>query len=167
MRNGVTSKRRFVYSILQFVFGIVVGHFCFLLRDISNGKIVFKSYTEKCFNFTSIHNSSNFIYESQLERNFDFEELGTKYEFLEEEKNFCVFRYDRNRYQISPPEMTTKSDDASFSGNFTSITKKDDLLFVGVLTSNKFLQSRACTVYNTWAKHIQVIFYNTTRSMYL
>ena len=161
MRNGVTSKRRFVYSIIQFVFGIFVGHFCFILRDVSNGKIVFKSYTEKCFNFTSIYNLSDFIYESQLERNFDVEERETKYEFLEEEKNVGVFRYDRYRYHRLP-EMTTRSDDASFSGNFTSIAKKNDLLFVGVLTSNKFLQSRACTVYNTWAKHIQVIFFIIT-----
>ena len=160
MRNGVTSKRRFVYSILQFVFGIVVAHFCFVLRDVSNSKIAFKYYDKKCINFTSIYNSSNFISERQYERNYGFEELGTNNEFLEVEKNVSVFRYDRYRYQILP-EMTTKSDDASFSGDFTAMAKKHDLLFVGVLTSNKFLKSRACTVYNTWAKHIQVnLFYN-------
>ena len=154
MRNGVNSKRRFVFSVLQFVCGIVVGHFCFILYNETNKKNISNYYYQKCFSTTSTKNNSyNLLLANYSDGSFNSMEIQEKNELFDEEKNVGD-GYDKHK---EPLATATKCDDASFSGNFTNNNIKNDLLFIGVLTSNKFLKTRACTVYNTRAKHIQVM----------
>ena len=149
MRNGVHSKKKIIYVLIQFICGIILGYVCFTVYDLyicgKNG-----IHSNK-FDITIDDIKSN---NSISPPNIPSEELEAKAEFLDG---------DGIDDQDSKPEKElTKSipkiGDAMYSGNFERSSKTNDLLLVGVLTSNKFLKSRACTVYNTWAKHIHVSF---------
>ena len=147
MRNGVSSKKKFIYRVLQFLFGILLGHACFTLYNvIICDKIEFDTQHRDITSgdHASINSTSNFY------RDLPLPGLETGTEFLDNDG-------------MDDPEQKTKATtgrknmvDAIYSGNFTTLANKNDLLLVGVLTSNKFLKSRACTVFNTWAKHIHV-----------
>ena len=147
MRNGVSSKKKIIYRVLQFLFGILLGHACFILynviicdkieietqhRDVTSGDHV------------SINSASNSYRDHPLPR------LETRTEFLDNDG------MDDQEQKTNATTGRKSMVDAIYSGNFTTLANKNDLLLVGVLTSNKFLKSRACTVFNTWAKHIHV-----------
>ena len=158
MRNGVGSKRRFVLGVLQFAFGVVIGHLCCIIHRRSyttSGNI--SEANDCCFKASyfvnnSLHSShdnqsaaeQHFLNNIEKHRNDGLVENG-----IHDEKD------DRNEEETILSKMA-KSSDARLTGNFTNLISDEDLLLVGVLTSNKFLRSRACTVFNTWAKHIQV-----------
>ena len=158
MRNGVGSKRRFVLGVLQFAFGLVIGHLCCIIHRRSyttSGNI--SESNDCCFKTSyfvnhSLHSSydnqsaaeQHFLNNVGKDRNDGLVENG-----IHDEKD------DRNEEETILSKMA-RSSDARLSGNFTNLMSDEDLLLVGVLTSNQFLRSRACTVFNTWAKHIQV-----------
>ena len=158
MRNGVGSKRRFVLGVLQFAFGVVIGHLCCILHRRSyttSGNI--SESNDCCFKASyfvnnSLHSSydnqsaaeQHFLNNVEKDRNDGLVENG-----IHDDKD------DRNEEETILSKMA-RSRDARLSGNFTNLMSDEDLLLVGVLTSNQFLRSRACTVFNTWAKHIQV-----------
>ena len=158
MRNGVGSKRRFVLGVLQFAFGVVIGHLCCILHRRSyttSGNI--SESNECCFKTSyfvnnSLHSSydnqsaaeQHFLNNVEKDRNDGLVENG-----IHDDKD------DRNEEETILSKMA-RSSDARLSGNFTNLMSDEDLLLVGVLTSNQFLRSRACTVFSTWAKHIQV-----------
>ena len=147
MRNGVNSKKKIIYRVLQFVCGFLLGHACFAFYDViicGKGKVDSHHRDILSHDHVSINSTSNANHKLPLSK---FE---SKTEFLEG---------DGMDYQEQKMNMTTGGKnkvDAIYSGNLSTLAIKHDLLLVGVLTSNKFLKSRACTVYNTWAKHIQV-----------
>ena len=158
MRNGVGSKRRFVLGVLQFAFGVVIGNLCCIIhrRSFTTSGNISES-NDCCFKAShfvnnSLHSSydnqsaaeQHFLNNVEKDRNDGLVENG-----IHDEKD------DRNEEETILSKMA-RSSDARLSGNFTNLMSDEDLLLIGVLTSNQFLRSRACTVFNTWAKHIQV-----------
>ena len=146
MRNGVHSSKKIISVVLQFVFGVFLGHACFTFYDIINCDNI-KTNSDD-YDSSMDHVSFNSTLSSEASSN-DFE---VKAEFLDGEG----IGDETVRLEEKFSNGIQKSDDATYSGNFTSLSKSRDLLLVGVMTSNGFLRTRACTVYNTWAKHIHV-----------
>ena len=133
--------------MIQFICGIILGYVCITVYDLyvcdKNG-----IHSNK-FDVTIDDNRSN---NSISPSNNSSEELDAKAEFLDGDGIEDQASKPRKGFTKSIPKIG----DAIYSGNFETSSKTNDLLLVGVLTSNKFLKSRACTVYNTWAKHIHV-----------
>ena len=159
MRNGVGSKRRFVLGILQFAFGLVIGHLCCIIHRRSyttSGNI--SESNECCFKAPYfVNNSLHSSYDNQSAAEQQFLN-----DDVEKDRNDGLVEngiHDEKHGRYEEETILSKmarSRDATLSGNFTNLMSDEDLLLVGVLTSNQFLRSRACTVFNTWAKHIQV-----------
>ena len=149
MRNGVHSKKKIICVLIQFICGIILGYVWFTVYDLYICD-KYGIYSNK-FDITIDDNKSN---NSISPPNITSEELEAKAEFLEGDGIEDQASKPKKEFTKSIPKMG----DSIYSGNFETSYKTNDLLLVGVLTSNKFLKSRACTVYNTWAKHIHVSF---------
>ena len=148
MRPGVFPKRKFISYFLQFICGFAVGHFIFIVYDATNNSAV-----QNDLNHVStkqyLHNLSSETYNDEVLSSTKAEKRRKL------PLNAQNGRYGHNHDQNGRP----LEGDTVFKANFVNDVK-DGLLFVGILTTNKFLKSRACVIYNTWAKHIQVIIAN-------
>ena len=144
MRNGVHSSKKIISVVLQFVFGIFLGHVFFTFYENINCDNIITNSDDYDSSMDNKSINSTFSSEASLH------DLEAKAEFLDRMEDESVILEEKRSNGIK------KSNDAIYSGNFTSLSKSKDLLLVGVMTSNRFLKTRACTVYNTWAKHIQV-----------
>ena len=144
MRNGVHSSKKIISVVLQFVFGIFLGHVFFTFYENINCDNIITNSDDYDSSMDNMSINSTFSSEASLH------DLEAKAEFLDRMEDESVILEEKRSNGIK------KSNDAIYSGNFTSLSKSKDLLLVGVMTSNRFLKTRACTVYNTWAKHIQV-----------
>ena len=146
MRNGVHSSKKIISVVLQLVFGIFLGHACFTFYDIINCDNIKTNSND--YDSSMDHVSINSTFSSEASSN----DLEAKAEFLDGE--------GIEEETVTPEKKFSnginESNDAIYNGNVRSLSKSKGLLLVGVMTSNRFLKTRACTVYNTWAKHIQV-----------
>ena len=144
MRNGVHSSKKIISVVLQFVFGIFLGHVFFTFYENIKCDNIITNSDDYDSSMDNMSINSTFSSEASLH------DLEAKAEFLDRLEDESVILEEKRSNGIK------KSNDAIYSGNFTSLSKSKDLLLVGIMTSNRFLKTRACTVYNTWAKHIQV-----------
>ena len=146
MRNGVHSSKKIISVVLQLVFGIFLGHAFFTFYDIISCDNIKTNSND--YDSSMDHVSINSTFSSEASSN----DLEAKAEFLDGE--------GIEEETVTPEKKFSngikKSNDAIYSGNITSLSKSKGLLLVGVMTSNRFLKTRACTIYNTWAKHIHV-----------
>ena len=146
MRNGVHSSKKIISVVLQFGFGIFLGHVFFTFYENINCDNIITNSDD--YDSSMDHVSFNSTFSSEPSSN----DLEAKAEFLDGEG----IGDETVRLEEKFSNGIQTSNDAIYSGNFTSLSKSRDLLLVGVMTSNRFLRTRACTVYNTWAKHIHV-----------
>ncbi len=63
-----------------------------------------------------------------------------------------LFKIFKLNYFVNIPVLPSES--AIISG-LEQHGVEPELLMVGIMTTGKYLSTRACTVYNTWAKHIE------------
>ena len=155
MRHGVFSKRKFISYFLQFVGGFAVGHFIFIVYDATNNNAVQNnlkhvSTKDHLLNLSSRNYNDEVLNSTKTKRR-------RKLPFNAKDGQYG-HEHDQNGRPLE--------DDTAFKAKFVN-NVKDALLFVGILTTNKFLKSRACVIYNTWAKHIQVITANNENGKHI
>ena len=148
MWHGVFSKGKFIPYVLQFICGFAIGHFIFIIYDATNNSTV-QNDLNQVSTKNRLHNLSSETYNGAI---LSFTKAARRRKLPLNAKNE---RYGHNHDQNGRP----LEDDTAVKVNFVNDVK-GGLLFVGILTTNKFLKSRACAIYNTWAKHIQVLIAN-------
>ena len=125
MRNGVHSSKKIISVVLQFVFGIFLGHVFFTFYENINCDNIITNSDDYDSSMDNMSINSTFSSEASLH------DLEAKAEFLDRMEDESVILEEKRSNGIK------KSNDAIYSGNFTSLSKSNDLLLVGVMTSNR------------------------------